>query len=64
MKTTIAILIAACTALLLPACSGEEQEKTLLDIIEQEKTEIRAFLSAQGEITVTPIVYLSKRGQI
>ncbi|MDR0544709.1 MAG: hypothetical protein LBG30_05120 [Odoribacteraceae bacterium] len=48
----------------LIACAGEEQEPTLVDVIEQEKAEIRAFLAARGSASVTPIVYLSKKGQV
>jgi hypothetical protein len=60
----ITILILACAVGLLAACSGEEREPTLLDVIAREKAEIRDFLAGQGNITVTPIVYLSKKGQV
>ncbi|MDR1273070.1 MAG: FKBP-type peptidyl-prolyl cis-trans isomerase [Odoribacteraceae bacterium] len=57
------LTLGACV-LLLAACSGEEQEKTLVDIIEQENAEIRAFLAGLGGATVTPVPYLSKKGQV
>ncbi|MDR1415624.1 MAG: FKBP-type peptidyl-prolyl cis-trans isomerase [Odoribacteraceae bacterium] len=51
-------------SLLLAACSGEEREKTLVDIIQQESEDIRAFLADHGGQSITAIPYLSKKGQI
>ncbi|MDR2129938.1 MAG: FKBP-type peptidyl-prolyl cis-trans isomerase [Odoribacteraceae bacterium] len=63
MNKRIATSICIC-GWLLAACSGEEREKTLLDIIEQERAEIRVFLTDQARTAITPRAYFSKKGQV
>jgi hypothetical protein len=49
---------------LLAGCAGEEREKTLLDTIEQENADIRAFLEEHARGPVTTLRYLSKHDQV
>jgi hypothetical protein len=50
--------------LLLAACSGEEREPTLVDVLARERARITDFLAQQGGVTITAIPYESKKGQL